>query len=138
MQGISSSFQELTNKKNGITATVSDVTANSDSVAPSNDLRKNGGKRKTAQHAEGEPSCLERKRAKILNLKQPDKNKRAADNLDHQNASDNAKSLKTTKYAIMTRKQNREIGQSAQKSSSKGNSSSENEKNEITAEPRKN
>ncbi|KRY60146.1 hypothetical protein T03_12356 [Trichinella britovi] len=136
--GIASSFQELSNEKNGITATVSDVTANSDSVASSNDLRKSGGKRKTAQHAEGEPSCLERKRAKILNLKQPVKNKRAADNLDHQNASDNAKSLKTTKYAIMTRRQNREIGQSAQKSSSKGNSSSENEKNEITVVPRKN
>ncbi|XP_003379983.1 hypothetical protein Tsp_03633 [Trichinella spiralis] len=136
--GISSSFQELTNEKNGITATVSDVTANSDSVASSNDLRKSGGKRKTAQHAEEEPSCLERKRAKILNLKQPVKNKRAADNLDHQNASDNAKSLKTTKYAIMTRKQNREIGQSAQKSSSKGNSSSENEKDKITAVPRMN
>ncbi|KRZ95342.1 hypothetical protein T08_13187 [Trichinella sp. T8] len=138
ISGIASSFQELSNEKNGITATVSDVTANSDSVASSNDLRKSGGKRKTAQHAEGEPSCLERKRAKILNLKQPVKNKRAADNLDHQNASDNAKSLKTTKYAIMTRRQNREIGQSAQKSSSKGNSSSENEKNEITVVPRKN
>ncbi|KAL1245026.1 Protein RecA [Trichinella spiralis] len=138
ISGISSSFQELTNEKNGITATVSDVTANSDSVASSNDLRKSGGKRKTAQHAEEEPSCLERKRAKILNLKQPVKNKRAADNLDHQNASDNAKSLKTTKYAIMTRKQNREIGQSAQKSSSKGNSSSENEKDKITAVPRMN
>ncbi|KRY18642.1 hypothetical protein T12_11209 [Trichinella patagoniensis] len=138
ISGIASSFQELSNEKNGITATVSDVTANSDSVASSNDLRKSGGKRKTAQHAEGEPSCLERKRAKILNLKQPVKNKRAADNLDHQNASDNAKSLKITKYAIMTRKQNREIGQSAQKSSSKGNSSSENEKNKITVVPRKN
>ncbi|KRX55252.1 hypothetical protein T09_11700 [Trichinella sp. T9] len=138
ISGIASSFQELSNEKNGITATVSDVTANSDSVASSNDLRKSGGKRKTAQHAEGEPSCLERKRAKILNLKQPVKNKKAADNLDHENASDNAKSLKTTKYAIMTRRQNREIGQSAQKSSSKGNSSSENEKKEITVVPRKN
>ncbi|KRY89673.1 hypothetical protein T4D_6911 [Trichinella pseudospiralis] len=133
ISGIRSSFQKLYNEKNGITASVSDVTANTDSVASSNGLRKSGGKRKTAQHAEGETSCLARKRAKILNLKQPVKNKRAADNLDHhQNASDNAKSLQTTKFAKITRNQNRKIEQSVQKSSSKRSSCTGDEKEKTT------
>ncbi|KRZ68007.1 hypothetical protein T10_8166 [Trichinella papuae] len=138
IRGITSSFQELYNEKNGITATVSDVTANTDSVASSNDIRKSGGKRKTAQHAEGETSCLARKRAKILNLKQTVKNKRAADNLDQQNASDNAKSLKTAKSAKITRNQNRKIEQSVQKSSSKRCSCSEDEKEKTTVVLKKN